>query len=158
MSTVPVQVLDICYKKSYTITRVDILKVERKKIMLKELLKEELQKRNMSVRDAGREIGVSHTTIARILAGIPADVTTLRKVCDFLGVQVSSVLNVEDKSPLGLASKIALVVEREPKLAKVFSDAMEAVNSGNLTTDDLADIVGYAAYKINLTRKDNEGN
>lgn len=124
--------------------------------MLAGILKDELSKRGLSTRDAARQIGVAHTTVARILNNVPVDIGTLRKVCDYLGLQVSSVLNVEDKSPLGLASKIALVVEKQPELGKVFSDAVDAVVNGELTNDDLADIVGYAAYKINLVRKGNE--
>ena len=70
---------------------------------------------------------------------------------------MSTVLDMEDKSELGLTSKLAMLIEKEPKLAGVFSEAIDEVKAGHLYTDDLADILGYAAYRINLGKKRKEG-
>lgn len=120
--------------------------------MLSTILREELGKRNVTVREAARQIGVAHTTVARILAGVPADIATLQKVCGWIGIPVSNVLNVEDKSTIGLANKIALIIEKEPALAKVFAEAVQEIEAGNMTSSDLADIAGYAAYRLRLSK------
>ncbi|MEL7591757.1 MAG: helix-turn-helix transcriptional regulator [Anaerolineaceae bacterium] len=124
--------------------------------MLDELLKDEMRKRGLSTREAAREIGVAHTTVARMMQGITVDIPTLQKTCNWLGIQVSTVLNVEDKSELGLTSKLAMILEKQPELAGVFAEALDELEAGHLSTDDLADIMGYAAYRINLGKKRKE--
>lgn len=121
--------------------------------MLDKILKEELAKRGLSIREAAREIGVAHTTVARMVQGITVDIGTLQKTCDWLGIQLATVLNVEDKSELGLTSKLAMILEKQPELAGVFAEALDELEAGHLTTTDLADIMGYAAYRINLGKQ-----
>lgn len=121
--------------------------------MLDKILKDELTKRGLSIREAAREIGVAHTTVARMVQGITVDIGTLQKTCDWLGIQLSTVLNVEDKSELGLTSKLAMILEKQPELAGVFAEALDELEAGRLTTADLADIMGYAAYRINLGKQ-----
>ena len=125
--------------------------------MLDQILKEELAKRGLSIREAAREIGVAHTTVARMVQGITVDIGTLQKTCDWLGIQLSTVLNVEDKSELGLTSKLAMILEKQPELAGVFAEALDELEAGHLTTADLADIMGYAAYRINLGKQRKAG-
>jgi len=121
--------------------------------MLNEILKDELTKRGLSTREAAREIGVAHTTVARMLQGITVDIGTLQKTCDWLGIQLSTVLNVEDKSELGLTSKLSMILQKEPGLAGVFAEALDELENGHISADDLADIMGYAAYRINLGKQ-----
>jgi transcriptional regulator with XRE-family HTH domain len=117
-------------------------------MMLAKILDDEMSKRRLSVREAGKVIGVSHTTIARILAGEPADVSTLQKVCDWLGISLASALNSEGVGDDALAANIAVLLQREPKLAAVFSSMIEQVKEGNLNPNDVRDIVEYANFKI----------
>ena len=37
--------------------------------------------------------------------------------------------------------------------AGVFAEALDELEAGHLTTADLADIMGYAAYRINLGKQ-----
>ena len=43
------------------------------------------------------------------------------------------------------------------ELAGVFAEALDELEAGHLTTADLADIMGYAAYRINLGKQRKAG-
>lgn len=63
--------------------------------MLPKLLTERQRKDGLSNRAVSREIGVSHSTISRALNGDQLDMATLEKFADFLGIPVSSLLDME---------------------------------------------------------------
>ncbi len=114
--------------------------------MLAKLLGNRVRERGISVREASRQIGVAHTTIIRIMNGKPADIDTLEAVCKWMGVKVSDVLEVNTTG--SVASKIALLVERIPALGTTLTQAVAAVEAGDISDEDLREIVQYAMYKI----------
>lgn len=116
------------------------------------LVRQAIEKRGLSIRAAAREIGVAHTTLNRVIDGQDIDVGTIVKVCDWLGVPVSTALNTFSSKET-LPEKLAVLIEAEPKLKEVFEQAMGDLENGSLSTNDLSDIVSYAAYKINLKRE-----
>lgn len=123
------------------------------------LLEERMGERGLSLRKAGREIGVAHTTLARILNGEPYDVPTAEKIADWLGMPLSTLLDTggasEDRETL--AAKIAAVLETEPRLARVFGDAMERVLNGEMSNEAFRDLAAYAAFKLQLV-EENDAN
>jgi len=48
------------------------------------------------IRSVAEEVGVSAATLSRIERGYTADVATLKKVCDWLGVELSEILGGDD--------------------------------------------------------------
>ena len=118
---------------------------------LKVLLEDGLKERGKSVRAAAREIGVTHTTLMRVEEGGTVDLDTLIKICGWLGVQPASVLNAEGIGADTLAAQIAAVLETDPRLAKVFSEAMARILSGAMQPDTLRDLANYAAYRLGVT-------
>lgn len=125
--------------------------------MLKELLDNEMKKRGLSLRATAKQIDVAHTTIQRVLNGDSADVDTITKICDWLGVSVSTALDVVQKnSDENVEKSIALIIQSKPALRDLFERAINDVKAGVLTTDDLADILSYAAFRLDLARKNAE--
>ena len=117
--------------------------------MLGALILQKCQEDNISRREAAKRVGVSHTTLNRIIDGIPADVDTLVKLCDWMEIQPADALNsMALKGDEKLISSIAILVEREPVLAKLFKDAMADVERGNLSPDDIREIIAYATYRL----------
>jgi plasmid maintenance system antidote protein VapI len=116
---------------------------------LKLLVERALAMENLSVRAAAFKFGVSHTTIHRILNNEPADLDTIIKICKVLGVEPATVLNAEastDKQ--SVVSIIATIVEVEPRLASLFADLAHDLQEGTVSSDDVADIVSYASYRL----------
>jgi transcriptional regulator with XRE-family HTH domain len=124
---------------------------------LSALLKDGLRSRGQSTRSAARQMGVAHTTLIRIQDGKPADVNTLIKICAWLGVSPASVLNADGMGTDVLAAQIATVLESDPKLAAVFSEAMARIISGEMQPDTLRDLAAYAAYRLGI-QKESEPN
>jgi transcriptional regulator with XRE-family HTH domain len=119
------------------------------------LLEERMKERGLSLRKAGREIGLAHTTLVRILRGEPYDVSSGEKIADWLGVPLSTLLDTRGASEDTdtLAAKIAAVLETEPRLARVFGDAMERVLNGEMSNEAFRDLAAYAAFKLQLVEE-----
>ena len=127
--------------------------------MLAKSLENLIRDRGISVRAAGRQIGVAHTTVIRILEGKPVDIDTLGRVCKWMGISVTDALEIDTQG--NVATKIALLVERIPELGVTLTQALAAVEAGELPEEDLREIIQYATYKIgmghaNKLRKQNE--
>jgi hypothetical protein len=119
------------------------------KKMLKQILEKELKEQNLSSRGAANAIGVSHTTILRALRGDVVDLETVLLISDWLHVRPSTLLNSMNNTAT-LSDQIAAIVERNPRLNQVFSDATIAVKAGNADPVIIEDIIAYALYKLNL--------
>ncbi len=62
---------------------------------LAEALSKELKRRNLSLRRAAQEMGISHTTLSRLISGkTRPDVDTCAKLAGFLRFRVSRVLEL----------------------------------------------------------------
>jgi transcriptional regulator with XRE-family HTH domain len=117
--------------------------------MLVAMLDKEIKKRGLSVREAAKQIGVSHTTIFRVLAGTPIDVDTLVAIANWLNVRPSALLNsMSEATPL--PELITALVERNPKLEQVLRNATNAIKNGQADPAIIEDIVAYAFYKLNI--------
>jgi transcriptional regulator with XRE-family HTH domain len=117
--------------------------------MLKQILEKELKERKLSSRGAADAIGVSHTTILRALRGDVVDLETVLLISDWLHVRPSTLLNSMN-STATLSDQIAAIVERNPRLNQVFSDATIAVKAGEADPAIIEDIIAYALFKLNL--------
>ena len=117
--------------------------------MLKQILEKELKERGLSSRGAADAIGVSHTTILRALRGDVVDLETVLLISDWLHVRPSTLLNSMN-TQAGLSDQIAAIVERNPRLKQIFSDATIAVKAGKADPAIIEDIVAYALFKLNL--------
>ncbi len=120
-------------------------------MILSKLINDEMARRNLSARAAAREVGIAHTTLIRLSRGDPADVDTLIKLCRWLNVNPSDVID-------GLASgdevakSMALLLQRHPNLAAVFSDLLGELLNGNMTQEEVLDVINYANYKMTMRR------
>ena len=116
-----------------------------------DLLAEKQKQEGISTRKLGRRIGVAHTTVARIMDGQAVDLDTIEKVADYLQVNVVDLLNVGSKVETeALGAQVALLCQMEPRLVKVFREAMYGVNKDMIPPEALRDIIRYAAFRINM--------
>ncbi|MCB2146613.1 MAG: helix-turn-helix transcriptional regulator [Deltaproteobacteria bacterium] len=117
--------------------------------MLAKLVLESMNEKNLSMRAAAREAGVAHTTFGRILKGENVDISTLNAVCDWIGVNVSDVMD-DNAGQSSLSQRIAMVVSKEPALGRVFDEMLTGFENGDIDSRDIEDIVNYAGYRLNL--------
>lgn len=114
---------------------------------LAEKLRERMDLDGMSVRSAGQKIGVSHSTVARIVHGEAVDVDTLVKVCDFLNIPVESVLDVREEPEESLRD-LNLVISTEPELSQVFHKIAQGIINDEIDKTILAEIAAFANYRL----------
>jgi DNA-binding Xre family transcriptional regulator len=120
---------------------------------LKDILSQQLRDRRLSGREAATQIGITHTTMRRLLDGGKVELDTLVKVSDWTGISISSLVNIvfpEDSK--SLVGEITALVEAEPRLREVFEQAKKELDNGNIDIDDLRDITAYAAYKLQTAK------
>ncbi|PKN99570.1 MAG: hypothetical protein CVU42_07605 [Chloroflexi bacterium HGW-Chloroflexi-4] len=116
--------------------------------MIVELIKEKMQKEGLSARAAALEAHVAHTTVLRAIEGRNLDLPSLNKICTWLGVSVADALSEGGAKDEVLASKMSLLISREPKLKALFEELVSEVEAGTLNSSDVEDIVAYAGYRI----------
>jgi transcriptional regulator with XRE-family HTH domain len=121
--------------------------------MLRTLLLNKIRESGISERQAGREIGIAHTTVGRLLNGDQCDYPTMKKISVWLNVTISTLLDGD--SGTSLASKIALLVEIEPALAKVLNEAMDKVLREEVKPEILQDLISYMSYRLNIGENKN---
>jgi transcriptional regulator with XRE-family HTH domain len=117
------------------------------------LVKEKQQKLGLSDRGMAEEMGIAHATVRRIREGDTLDIETIRKIGDWLGVSPLALLAEEGIEKDALAAQIAAVLETEPQLASVFSEAMDRVLDGQMDPAVFRELATYAAYRLNLNKE-----
>ncbi len=115
--------------------------------MLGKMLDEGIRKKGISQREAGRQMGISATTIAAVIAGRPLEVNTAYLITKWLGVPLETAVGVipEDEK---LVTQISLLLKTAPELEEIFKIAATEVEDGSLTSDDFREILEFAAFKI----------
>lgn len=114
---------------------------------LKGLLKLKMERKNLSLRQAGNLAGVAHTTIDRVLKGETVDLETVKKICDWIGIPVSSVVDIGDeKAPM--VDEVASLISMNKDFAKVLTEISEKIKSGKLSQDILIEITAFASFQL----------
>ena len=116
--------------------------------MLNDVLKREMQVRGLSTRQAALEIGVSHSTIFRVIRGDAFDVPTLVAIAKWLKVRPSTLLDNIGKSDT--IDQVALLIESSPEILNVLAQATQAVDRKEASPEIIQDIIAYALYKLSL--------
>lgn len=125
--------------------------------MLVELLTTKMKEMDLSLRATAKQIGISHTTIARILKGDQVDMKTLVAIANWLDISPSNFLGTEGKAETTLSEKIAAVLESEPKLKDMFEDTIRRIERGEVSSQLISEIVAYAKFKVDMEQMRNKG-
>jgi transcriptional regulator with XRE-family HTH domain len=113
-----------------------------------DLVRRKMEQENLSLRSAGEKAGVAHTTIDRILKDRSVDFETMEKVCLWLGVPVTSILDIRQDNQ-EIMDQVASVLSLSPQLAGVFSELADKVISGEIDANILAEVAAFTSYRLN---------
>ena len=123
---------------------------------LAQLVKKKMEDEKLSLRAAGKQAGVAHTTIDRILKGEQVDLSTMEKVSQWVEIPVSDALDLKSGDK-GLQGDIASLVGLHPELGEVFSTLANEIFKGNLDSTILAEITGFASFRLQKYREKRGG-
>lgn len=115
--------------------------------MLRDLVLERVKTRNLSVREAAKEIGVSHVTLGRLLDGGNLDLDTVGLISKWLGMSMANALGVYESDPT-LQDTVAALIATKPQLADLFKRAATDLQRGEITPEDMREIIDYATYRF----------
>ena len=121
--------------------------------MLGIILRDRLKERGLSARDAAPLTGVSHGTIDRVIKGEEVDIDTLVKLCNWLDISPSTILDTRAISGTSVVASVAALIEAEPNLKNLFTEAISGLKKGELESKVLTDIFYYATFRIRVSRK-----
>jgi transcriptional regulator with XRE-family HTH domain len=111
---------------------------------IQQLLKEKLRS-GMSKRQIGREIGVAHTTIGRVLDGQPIASSTLEKIAEWLDAPLGELAYGE---PSDASKAISVIIAQEPALGEIFSEMAERMQAGEISPETVREIIRYTAWRL----------
>jgi hypothetical protein len=82
-------------------------------------------------------------------------VSSGEKIADWLGVPLSTLLDTGGASENTdtLAAKVAAILGTQPRLARVFGDAMDRVLNGEMSNEAFRDLAACAAFKFQLVEE-----
>lgn len=120
---------------------------------LKQLVEIKLKNENLSLRKAGEQAGVAHTTIDRVQKGQSIDLETTKKICDWLGVPVSSVVDVGEETTAKM-EEVASLFALNDKFSDVFTKISKKIKNGMLSTDILIEITAFASFRMHEREKE----
>lgn len=109
------------------------------------LLREKLNQ-GMTEREIGREVGVAHTTIGRILDGENIAAATLEKVAAWLETNPAE-LAYGDVSDVSKA--ISVIIAQEPALKEIFIQLAERMEAGDISPEIARELIRYTAWRLN---------
>ncbi len=118
--------------------------------MLKNILESHINRNKLSIRSAAKEIGISHTTMNRLLTDSNFDLETIIKISAWVGMKPAELLGLET------GDDVSLLVLAIPGLKEVLSESIEKVRNGEIQLSDLADITSYAKFRISQLQGSHE--
>ena len=115
--------------------------------MLQRVLESTMKEKNLSAREVGTILGVSHTTVLRAVAGEQIDLGTLIRIANWLKIRPAALLDsmADDES---LDARIAVLIDAYPDLRAVLEHAAKAISDGKADPSIIKDIAAYAEYRI----------
>jgi len=119
---------------------------------LQDLVILKMKQENLSLRKAGKQADVAHTTIDRVCKGEQIDLDTVQKICDWVGVPVSAVVDTgEKKSPM--VDDIAALFALNEEFSEVFTKIAKKVKARELSPDILTEITAFASFRLHQKLK-----
>ena len=115
--------------------------------MYQRLLQDRIDARRLSIRRAAQEIGISHTTLRRLIAGDPADLDTLDKVSTWLGVNLPDLLRDQENAERG-DTVFAFFAAAHPDLYDALLRMVNQVNVGLFSASEIAALTSFADFLL----------
>jgi len=114
--------------------------------MLRQLVVEELRRRNISLREAGRQAGVAHTTIVRLMDDSQNyRMSTVEKVADWLGVSTSDLVGNST------SEQLMTFLDKHPALRMALDEALEKYRLEEVPYNVIEDILNYITYRLRVS-------
>ena len=111
------------------------------------LVQLKMDQEHISLRTAGEQAGVAHTTIDRVRKGKAIDLERTKKICDWVGIPVSSVVDVGEVKA-DMLDEVASLFAMNDEFSDVFTEIAEKVKSGDLPQEILGEITAFAAFRM----------
>lgn len=120
------------------------------------ILNEHLRERGKSLREISEACGLSHMTVYRAVKGYNIDIDSMMKLCNYLGVSVSEVLESDVGGEDTIGQRLTLLLSQYPEFKELFSNLLDNLAQGAIDIRDVRDIVNYATYRLRLRERNRQ--
>ncbi|MBG0785437.1 MAG: hypothetical protein H0S79_10070 [Anaerolineaceae bacterium] len=111
------------------------------------LVQRKMEKEHLSLRTAGKQADVAHTTIDRVRNGETVDLETVKKISAWLGVPVSSMVDVGQEKK-AMLEEVASLFALNDEFSDVFTKISKRIKDGKLSTDILIEITAFTSFRM----------
>ena len=115
---------------------------------LADKLKQRMEMEDLSLSAAAKQIGVSHSTIDRIIRGETVEIDTLIKISEYLNTPVEEFLG-DAKVTSERMERIANLFSMEPELADVMDKISKGIKTGEIDKKIITEIAAFIAFRLN---------
>ncbi len=112
------------------------------------LIQSRIKGKDLSIREAARQIGIAHTTLIRCLDGLSVDLDTLFSICDWLGVSPSTAINTFQKNSDATNEKITLLIQFFPDLMEPLENILHMIEAEQVQPSIFEDILTYIEFRL----------
>lgn len=120
--------------------------------VLADIVRKKMKEQGLSLRNAAKQIGVSHTTVSRLLEGVQPDLLTVTKFCDWCDVSPTQVLDVSYDTTIGEEEKIlkqlSIIITSDPRLKSSFSKMLGLDGSVRIPDETIIEILDFIVFKV----------
>ena len=115
--------------------------------LLHTLLNAKISQQNISVREAARSIGISHSTLERFLDGkMRPNIDSTVLISRWLGVDPSVI--IENSGPSGRRDDVTEFLSAYPELLDLFRDVLNGIKNNEVAPDIVNELIQYIRFKL----------
>lgn len=120
--------------------------------LLADLVRKKMDEEKLSLRNAAKRIGVSHTTVSRLLEGVQPDLNTVTKFCDWCKVSPTQVLDVSYNATISeeenILKQLSIIITSDPRLKRIFSTLLGLDGTTRIPDRTIIEILDFIAFKV----------
>lgn len=116
--------------------------------ILARLVEEKMEKERLSLRGAAEQIGISHSTLGRVISLKQIDLETLIGIGHWMDTPPEILLEAVGMKRNPLVAQLAAVLYQSPELANRLQSLVVGIEDGKIKPQVVRDALAYITFRL----------